>query len=389
MSSFNGLEALQPDPQGLAKIDAFGSGPFLTAESLAGIRPVAGCLGAGLLGRNNVLIPIGCERYIFDSANICTFQGLTCSPPPPSPSPSPPLPPSPPRPSAALPATCPISIEASSVCGADASDTVVLTDYGNGTCVAVYLSSTPIFSSCDAPLFHRTCGALNASLAIYLEQGEASLPFTANVEKYLSKLGLGALEVIFGELSIYVSRIRTANGTIQPAFLASLLQSGTVTIRECEDCKVFPRQPPRQPVLAGVPGLRGLRQIYTPYSGLVSQGLNQLVFESTAFTDLSSFSGLACFPDGVGAFENPYLASFHGLGPSLAQSRQGLTVLAPGSGPFTTVDSLAGLQAIVGCQAVASSPATLEIPVGCNQTLTTSADVCKFAGTELPCRGNP
>lgn len=168
-------------------------------------------------------------------------------------------------------------------------------------------------------------------------------------------------------------------------FLSSLRQSGTITIQECKDCKAFPRQPPQQPVLAALPGLSRLFQIYSPYSSLTTQGLNHLVFESTAFTDLASFSGLMCPPDGIGAFQNPYLASFKGLERVAAPAKQGVTVMAPGSGPFTTVESLAGLRGILGCKAAASSVA-VEIPVGCNKTLATSADVCTFSGMKLPCR---
>eukprot|EP00884_Botryococcus_braunii_P023046 jgi/Botrbrau1/9425/Bobra.0252s0049.1 len=390
MSSFNGLEALQPSTLGRVTIKAEGSGPFLTADSLAGIKPVAGCFVSGQPPQNDVIIPVGCGNIITNSSDICTYQAQNCSA---SPGTLPALPQSQhgtlmPRKRYSPPTTCGSSMNPETVCGANVTDTVILTDYGNGTCTAVYLSATSILSSCNAPLFPTACGALNASLAIYLEQGEASLPFTANVDQYLSRLGLGDIEVIFGELSIYVSRIKTATGAIRPEFLANLQQSGTVTIRECEDCKAFPRQPPHQPILGGLPGLRRLYQIYSPYSSLTTQGLNELVFESTAFPDLTSFSGLKCPPDGIGAFRNPYLASFQGLNGLAAPSTEGYSVVAAGSGPFTSVESLATLKAVIGCEAGASHM-TLEIPVGCNQTLTTGAHVCSFKGTKLPCSASP
>eukprot|EP00884_Botryococcus_braunii_P023053 jgi/Botrbrau1/9431/Bobra.0252s0055.1 len=387
LPTFDGLDAVQPVNGSF--LYAYGSGHFSTAASVAALRSMAGCL-SGLNISGGVFIPTGCDA-ITSWADVCTFQGESpCSTSQGTP---PALPQSQhgtlmPQKRHSPPATCGSSMNPGTVCGANTTDTVILTDYGNGTCAAVYLSATPIFSSCDAPLFTRACGALNASLTIYLEQGNASLPFTANVDQYLSRLGLGDIEVIFGELSIYVSRIRTANGAIRPQFLANLRQSGTVTIRECEDCKEFPRQPPHQPILAGLPGLRTLHQIYSPYSSLTTQGLNELVFESTAFPDLTSFGGLKCPPDGIGAFRNLYLASFKGLNRLAAPSKEGFSVVAPGSGPFTSVESLATLKAVIGCEAGASHM-TLEIPVGCNQTLTTGAQVCSFTGTKLPCSASP
>eukprot|EP00884_Botryococcus_braunii_P023049 jgi/Botrbrau1/9428/Bobra.0252s0052.1 len=99
MSSFNGLEALQPGTLGLVTIIAEGSGPFLTADSLAGLKPVAGCLVSGQPLQNDVVIPVGCENVITTSSDICTYQAQTCSPPPPpSAPPRAPPPASPPPP---------------------------------------------------------------------------------------------------------------------------------------------------------------------------------------------------------------------------------------------------------------------------------------------------
>lgn len=71
LQTFDGLDAVQPSNGSV--IDAFGSGPFNTAASVAALRSMAGCL-IGLNPPGYVYIPTDCVP-INSFEEICTYQG--------------------------------------------------------------------------------------------------------------------------------------------------------------------------------------------------------------------------------------------------------------------------------------------------------------------------
>jgi hypothetical protein len=78
LSTFQGMEALQPGSLGRVTINATGSGPFVTADSLAPLRSVAGCFATATPPYNDVNIPVGCDGILDNGADICTYQTPTC-----------------------------------------------------------------------------------------------------------------------------------------------------------------------------------------------------------------------------------------------------------------------------------------------------------------------
>jgi hypothetical protein len=76
LQSFNGLEAVQPLSDGF-NVDGSGSGPFTTADSVAGLRSLAGCISGSAFGRF-VTIPIGCDQVLTSFQEICDYQGVIC-----------------------------------------------------------------------------------------------------------------------------------------------------------------------------------------------------------------------------------------------------------------------------------------------------------------------
>eukprot|EP00884_Botryococcus_braunii_P023055 jgi/Botrbrau1/9433/Bobra.0252s0057.1 len=426
MTSFSGLEALQPGAQGRVEVNAFGSGPFLTPESLAGIRPVAGCLGAGQPGRNFVLIPVGCERYIFNSADICTFQGLTCSPPPPPrlpPSPpQPPLPPSPPPPPPP-PAICPKTFTASPVCGS-ALEHIRVADLGDGTCISMLDgSNNQPTGNCTLPLYQQACGMLNARLSLYFYniRNLSAEAYSENMDKWLQNLGLASVQILKSDLTIRVEHTFSSAipipRPIAPVFLSRLVQAYSISIAETL------AQTTDQRMLTALPGLRSLYQLNAGTLGTTISVTN------TAFTNMTSFSGLTCPPTAILLFHNPSMSSFAGLelvsapnvqsgqpfsGPCEPQAQQidissrlaaiaeraaaltpasadalgsllssssnssilGVVVIADGSGPFLTAASLEPIKVMMGCSNNVTS--YVRIPVACNVYLRDSSQICTY-----------
>lgn len=71
MTSFDGLQSVPLNPGG-TKVNATGSGPFLTANSLTPLNGLSGCPSGTNTGA--ITIPVGCQT-LTTSAEICNYKG--------------------------------------------------------------------------------------------------------------------------------------------------------------------------------------------------------------------------------------------------------------------------------------------------------------------------
>eukprot|EP00884_Botryococcus_braunii_P023054 jgi/Botrbrau1/9432/Bobra.0252s0056.1 len=351
---------------------------------------------------------------------------LPPSPPPSTfPPPSPPLLLSPP-PAPPAPAVCPKTFTASPACGFSAQ-TITIQDLGNKRCAVRFWNGTRyVDGNCTEPfaLYPQACGLLNAALTLQFTnvQNLSAGVYEANMDTWLQNLGLASLEILNNSLRVWVyhhlNNVAYPIPTpIAPVFLTSLVQASSVRITE--DSGVHETNQ----MLTALPGLRNLYQLFAGSLGTTITVIN------TAFTNMTSFSGLTCPPAAIFLIDNPRLATFAGLEAVSAPSRQrsqpysglyeapaqetdipsplainsqtdallrpsiaaaishlmnasanfadvGVVLLAPYSGPFLTTASLDPIKVMMGCSNNVTS--IVDIPVACGISLTDSSQICTY-----------
>eukprot|EP00884_Botryococcus_braunii_P009084 jgi/Botrbrau1/18177/Bobra.53_1s0045.1 len=364
--TFDGLQKVAAPSDGVGVIlFADGSGPFVTESSLAPLRDMMGCY-TGI--SSFVSIPIGCGS-ITNSTDICTYTGSSpCSPPPPPP----------PSCATGVPPPAP-------ACGP--YGVVTVKDNGDGSSVCTFNGGAPIQNCTSNPLDpNKTCGSLNATVVVVIanERGlSASNYVEPNINQWLTNIGIANIVVLQGTLTVTVTHTPgSIPKAISPSFFTSLQQLDGLLVRECQDCAVAQPVPPTAgSVLISLPGLSSLFKI-----NLVDI-TGYLVIQGTAFQDMSSFTGLTCPFGLLGVTSNTRLSSFSGLN-GVQPGIPGLLLNANGSGPFIAADSLDGIKPMLGCPSPSIANYLIAIPVGCNQLLNTTAEVCNFNGT-IPCSPPP
>eukprot|EP00884_Botryococcus_braunii_P023050 jgi/Botrbrau1/9429/Bobra.0252s0053.1 len=403
LQTFDGLDAVQPVANANASsvLNAYGSGPFSTAASVAALRSMAGCL-SGLNISGFVSVPTGCNT-ISSWADICTFQGdplCSPSPPPPpqppSPPPQPPLPlsppPAPPRPPPPPPATCPVSIQADPVCSD--FDEIVILDFGDGSSLCEAYNQGSLEQSapnCSRPFFNNPCGTFVGAIRIDIlnQAGLTAEDYVPPaIATWLANIGLGSIGVLGRYLQITVDHYPyPIPRPISPDFLSTLQEVNSIDVRECEDCVIDSIGPPYSSpsALIALPGLKQIVQM-TSYFGQTPS----LFLTGTGFRDLLSFSSLACGIQKFFILGNHELQTFDGLEavqPVVYTNGSVLWVDAHESGPFTTAASVAALKSVAGCISGLNISGFVYIPTGCS-AITSWADVCTFQG-DSPCGPSP
>lgn len=269
------------------------------------------------------------------------------------------------------------------------NDTISIRDLGNGLCISTTNISRIITQgTCSAPVFEEDCLSFKGSLVITIaNDGKTdNTPYIPpNINASLTAMGLGNINTVGMTLRVVVDNFPfdIPQKSLAPVFLTSLKQAGFLEIRECINCAANPDFGPlRGSVLAALPGLSNLYQL-TGISTIPSS--SSLTVYNTAFTDLTSFSGLRCPAAVTALVNNAKLATFSGL-EYLATPTSAANLIATGSGPFTTAASLAAIRVFAGCIGNTSSQiGTVAIPVSvCGKVLKSYAAICAFNGS-APC----
>jgi hypothetical protein len=256
-------------------------------------------------------------------------------------------------------------------------------NYGNGTSLCEGLIQNFVVISdvnCVKNFFNKSCAVYFGDIEITMSNaqglsGEAYIQ--PDIATSLNNIGLGSLTVIAGGLTVYATHTPYPLPTpIAPVFLADLRQALNILVFECEDCSSHPEIPSINPSrLTALAGLQGVVQLNGPNSFAI------LEVSGTAFQDLTSFSGLACVE--LFAYlifiNNHALQSFDGLEAVQPLSNGGI-LNAIGSGPFSTAASVAALRSLAGCDSGSSPEASVSIPKGCNQQITSLAEICTYQG---------
>jgi hypothetical protein len=208
-----------------------------------------------------------------------------------------------------------------------------------------------------------------------------------NIANWLLRMGFNSTMVIGGGLRVYVdSTPSPVPVPLNVTFLTTLKQVGLLEVSECKDCLANPTIAAPSPVLVGLPGLTSLYQIYN----ISNPASSTLTVQNTNCASLPFLKGLTCPPASISLLNNKNLRSLDGLDllstPTGFQAFNGVPLSALGSGPFTTVASLAAIQVFAGCmKGTSMANGTVNIPVGCSRTLKTYAEVCAFNGTAASC----
>jgi hypothetical protein len=281
-------------------------------------------------------------------------------------------------------------------CPADCTgyDIIIVNDYGNGTslCEGVRLGSRERVSdvNCVTPFFSKTCSVFSGIIEIVISNAQgldAEAYVEPNIDTWLNNIGLGSLTALLQNVQVYADHTPyPLPRPIAPVFLTSLQQAGNIFVNECEDCFSDSNYPPvNASMLTALPGLQHVVQL----NGFAN--LTFLTVHTTAFQDLTSFSGLACVTATatklvlMTIIGNIAMKSFNGL-EAMQPVSIGLNLDATGSGPFSTADSVAGLRSLAGCTS-GSGPASggyVLIPTGCVPDITSFAEMCTYQG--VTCR---
>jgi hypothetical protein len=258
---------------------------------------------------------------------------------------------------------------------------VVVTDHGDGT--ATCLLDGVIVPNCVNPLA-QPCGSLtdvnNTFIQIIIQNDKnlsAASYVQPNISQWLTGLGINDINVLYGPLTVRVShQLGPIPVPIAPVFLTKLQQVDAILIQECTDCVA--NTPAVAPILTALPGLS---QVFR-FSAFTASN-NYLTVQGTAFKNLTSFSGLSCPFTQLLVLYNTALVSFDGL-QGVQKPPPVLFISAVGSGPFLAPTSLDGIKPMVGCPTPINS-SVVTIPVGCNQFLNTTAEICEYKGS-IGCR---
>lgn len=156
------------------------------------------------------------------------------------------------------------------VCGSS-TDFINIRDLGNGQCVSnsqVAPSTSFVAGNCTLPYFKTTCGSYAGFLNIFIGNDFNATALTyvpPNIEKWLTNIGLANVNVIDGNLGVFVDYSPfPIPSKIAPVFLSSLEQAGAVQASECNNqfCGAAPPPVPTGAnyVLTALPGLKKLKQ---------------------------------------------------------------------------------------------------------------------------------
>lgn len=241
------------------------------------------------------------------------------------------------------------------MCGI-ATDFITIRDNGDGTCSAALRLGTaaPVGSNCQSRAFPNTvCGSYRGSLTIIIARLRTTPYVGANINQWLTNMGLANLNVIGGILTIYVDNTPLqVPGPQSPNFLSRLQQVGSLVVSECANCAANPETPAvgNPGVLASLPGLANLKKFPT-------NAPSSLVIRNTGFASFdSTFRALVCAPSQVQVSNNSRLTSFSGLL---------LTSNAPGPAFYAAANPIPGtsagvgaLRGLAGCPSGDTSPLT-------------------------------
>lgn len=131
------------------------------------------------------------------------------------------------------------------------------------------------------------------------------------------------------------------------------LQAEAVVIAECANCATSTDVAPAAPALAALPGLTQLQK----FRGFkTAASLGSIIVKGTAFTDLSSLSGVRCTPGFYQITNNPRLASFNGFNNiQIPTFLPGPTFFAQGN-PLLNYQSVSQIKQLAGCPGNLTSP---------------------------------
>jgi hypothetical protein len=265
------------------------------------------------------------------------------------------------------------------------NDILIIRDLGDGKCVSAFSKNGSAFvgGDCTTLAFNKTCGNYAGLLTIFISNdGNASAAtYAPQINTWLTNLGLAGVQTLGTYLQIYVDNTPNPIPTpIQPVFLSSLEQVGSLLIKECLNCGVNPDIAPPTSQLVSLPGFLKLQQ-FTGFPGTESF----FTLQNTRFGDMKSFSSLYCPPTFMLMPNNKFLVSLEGLQTLRTQNQGGTFFNATGSGPFTNV-SASYVTTLAGCSG-ASTPfvGNFFLPVTpCVPSLLINyAEYCRFvaAGT--------
>ncbi len=269
-------------------------------------------------------------------------------------------------------------------CGT-ANDVFIIRDLGNGKCESAFSPNGGAFvgGDCTTLLFNKTCGTYVGLLTIFITNaGNApAATFAPQINTWLTNVGLADIQTMTSYLQIYVDNSpNPIPGPIQPVFLSSLEQVGSILIKECANCDVNPDIGPATSQLVSLLGFQKLKQL-TGFPGTESF----LTLQNTRFGDMKSFVSLYCPPTFMLLPNNKNLVSLEGLQTLQTQNQGGTFFNATGSGPFTNV-SASFVTTLAGCTGATTPfvgnfflPVTPCVP----SLLINYAEYCRFvaAGT--------
>eukprot|EP00884_Botryococcus_braunii_P000975 jgi/Botrbrau1/10879/Bobra.0025s0056.1 len=252
----------------------------------------------------------------------------------------------------------PIQPPSSTWCGVNATSlaTVNLLDNGNGLALysARFSNGTTVSGSPTNLLFGKQCSLLFGSLTITMKRTMLAPYVAANINTWLTRLGLANLQVISGGLTIFVDHLPYNIPPQQnPIFLSSLQQVQLLTIAECLNCAASPGIPPRNAsALVFLQGLRSLQKFYDMAKGSFSN--SALSVTGTAFTNMGSLVGLTCAPGSVTIKNNRELISLAGF--------ESLTTFAPGPSVDISSNGLLSSSSVSALRNLAGCPRTFDQP---------------------------
>jgi hypothetical protein len=260
------------------------------------------------------------------------------------------------------------------VCGA-AGEVYQITDFllpltDNRTQCQVVKLGSGVISNCSGPLFPATpvCGYVPARIEIYFKRADATTTFASNIETYLANLGLQVVTSI-GELLL------VQNSDSIPKFAPKVFPNITNVDRN---------------LFIGSFGTicNPIAVTNLPFTKLLQVG-GKLTVDLSAFTDLSSFSGLTCVGDRIRLSNNPQLTSLDGLGlvSNVAYAASATTPVSVNliNNPLQGRASLNGIAPLARCNAsIAKLPIPPSIQVlGCPRAFITWSAVCTYLQTSV------
>lgn len=259
---------------------------------------------------------------------------------------------------------------------ATSSDTLILTDMGNGTATYSAVISGRLLEgvlSLNSPaflLYGKPCTFLQmANVRIKFQKSSSSQYNANNMATWIQKLGLDTVTSISGGLTVYVDHLpNPVPFPISPIFFTSLRMVAQLTIQECLDCSTGTGPAPAGSALQSLPGLSVLTKFWS--FAARSSAVTSATIKNTAFLDFKqTLPGLVCSPGQLIIQGNSQLTSLAGLDKLVTTLRPGPKVDIQSNSQLVGPSSVAALSALAGCPSTPLSSSISIQAVSCFATV--------------------